>query len=127
MFFRLATDAVLLLHFAFIVFVVLGAILALRWRWMAAVHLPAAAWGVYIEVAGRICPLTYLENYLRQEAGQSGYQESFIEHYLLNIIYPSGLTEEIRYVLAIIVCITNSAIYSWLAFGGSRRAARKNG
>lgn len=114
MLFRLAADAVLLIHLAFIVFVVLGAALAFRWRWMPVMHLPAAAWGVFIELTGRICPLTYLENDLRRQAGQAGYSESFIEHYLLNLIYPAGLNPEIQFILAGIVLVTNLALYGWL-------------
>ena len=114
MFFRLAADGVLLLHLAFILFALLGAAMAVRWRWLPLVHLPAAAWGVFVELTGRICPLTYLENFLRIKAGQSGYTGSFIEHYLLNIIYPSGLTREIQFALAATVVVVNIAIYGWL-------------
>jgi len=114
MFFRLAADGVLLLHLAFILFALLGAAMAVRWRWIPLVHLPAAAWGVFVELTGRICPLTYLENFLRIKAGQSGYTGSFIEHYLLNIIYPSGLTREIQFALAATVVVVNIAIYGWL-------------
>lgn len=114
MLFRLAADAVLLLHLAFILFAVLGGALALRWRWAPLVHLPAAAWGLFVEITGRICPLTYLENTLRIKAGQSGYAESFIEHYLLAIIYPAGLTREIQFALAGVVIAVNIAIYGWL-------------
>ena len=113
MFFRLAADAVLLFHLAFIAFVVLGAALAARWRWLIYVHLPAAAWGFFVEVTGRICPLTYAENLLRIEAGESGYADSFIEHYLLAIIYPAGLTRESQLVLAALVIAINVAIYGW--------------
>lgn len=116
MFYRLAADAVLLLHLAFIVFALLGAAIAVRWRWLILVHLPAAAWGFFVEISGRICPLTYAENYLRIKAGQSGYTESFIEHYLLAIIYPAGLTREIQFVLASVVVVVNVAIYAWLFF-----------
>lgn len=111
---RTAADAVLVLHLGFIVFAVLGAILAVRWRWLPLVHLPAAAWGVFIELTGRICPLTWLENHFRLRAGQAGYSESFIEHYLLAVIYPSGLTREVQFVLAGIVLVVNVAIYTWL-------------
>jgi Protein of Unknown function (DUF2784). len=114
MFFRLAADAVLLVHLAFILFVLLGAAIAVRWHWIPFVHLPVAAWGFFVEISGRICPLTYLENYLRIKAGQSGYTESFVEHYLLAIIYPAGLTREIQYVLAAVVIVVNIAIYGWL-------------
>lgn len=112
--FRLAADGVLLLHLAFILFALLGAAMAVRWRWIPLVHLPAAAWGVFVELTGRICPLTYLENYFRIKAGQSGCTESFIEHYLLAIIYPSGLTNEIQFALAGMVVVVNIAIYGWL-------------
>lgn len=112
MFFRFAADAVLVLHLAFIVFVVLGGILCFRWRWMPLAHLPAAGWGVFIELSGGICPLTPLENLLRLRAGQSGYPGGFIEHYLLGLIYPAGLTRDWQFVLAAIVIITNITIYA---------------
>ena len=114
MFFRLAADGVLLLHLAFILFALLGAAMAVRWRWIPLIHLPAAAWGVFVELTGRACPLTYLENYLRVKAGQSGYSKSFIEHYILDIIYPSGLTSEIQFALAGVVVVVNIAIYGCL-------------
>lgn len=114
MLFRLAADTVLLSHLAFILFALLGAATAARWRWIPVVHLPVAAWGFFVEITGRICPLTYLENYLRIKAGQSGYTESFVEHYLLAIIYPAGLTREIQFALAAVVIVVNIAIYGWL-------------
>ena len=114
MFFRLAADFVLLLHLAFILFAVLGAAMTVWWRWIPVVHLPAATWGFFVELTGRSCPLTYLENSLRLKAGLSGYAESFIEHYLLSIIYPAGLTREIQFALAGAVIVVNAAIYGWL-------------
>jgi hypothetical protein len=122
---RVLADGVLLLHLAFIAFVLLGGILAARWRWVPMLHLPAVAWGAFVELAGRTCPLTEAENFFRQKAGQSGYAESFIEHYLLAIIYPAGLTREGQYVLAGIVVAVNTAIYAWLFLG--RRRAGKSG
>ena len=116
MHFRLAADAVLLLHLAFIVFAVFGGLLALKWRWMPLLHLPAVAWAVYVELTGGLCPLTSVENSLRLSAGQSGYAESFVEHYLLALIYPSSLTREIQWILAASVAGINLAVYSWLAF-----------
>jgi len=116
MLFQFAADAVLLLHLAFILFVLLGAAITAWWRWMPIVHLPAAAWGIFVEVTGRTCPLTYLENYFRIQAGQSGYGESFIEHYLLAIIYPAGLTRGVQFALAGAVVIVNVAIYGWLLY-----------
>jgi cytochrome c biogenesis protein CcdA len=114
MLFRLAADFTLVFHMAFIVFGLLGGILTLWRRWIPYIHLPTAAWGVFIEVVDGVCPLTNLENYFRIKAGQSGYQEGFIEHYLLSIIYPSGLTQEIQFALAGIVIVLNVIIYAWL-------------
>jgi len=113
MYFRFAADGVLLLHLSFILFSLFGGALAARWRWMPLVHLPVAAWAFFVELTGRICPLTYLENDLRVRAGQSGYTESFVEHYLLDVIYPSGLTREVQFVLAATVVVVNIAIYVW--------------
>ncbi|MHB8494780.1 MAG: DUF2784 domain-containing protein [Casimicrobiaceae bacterium] len=121
MLFRIAADAVLVLHLAFIVFALFGAILAARWRWLPLVHLPAAAWGFFIEISGRVCPLTDLENGLRLRAGQAGYRGGFIEHYLLSVIYPSGLTRDVQFALAGVVLVVNAAIYTWLLWGGSIR------
>ena len=118
---RLAADAVLLLHLGFILFVLLGGLLALRWRWAPMLHLPAAAWGVYVELSGGLCPLTPLENRLRSAAGEAGYTGGFIEHYLLALIYPAGLTHEIQYVLAAIVVGVNGLAYAWVWRGRRRR------
>lgn len=118
---RLAADAVLVLHLIFIVFALLGALLAYRWRWIVALHLPAAAWAVWIEWSGGICPLTHLENAWRARAGQQGYRASFVEHHLLGVIYPDGLTREVQFVLAAVVLLVNFAIYGLLW----RRARRK--
>lgn len=114
MFYRVGAETVLLVHFAFIAFVLFGGLLALRWRWVVVVHLPAAAWGFLIEMTGRICPLTYAENYLRNRAGESGYSQGFIEHYLLPVIYPAGLTQHIQFILAGIVVGINVLAYGWL-------------
>jgi hypothetical protein len=116
MYFRLAADSILLLHLAFIVFVLLGGAMMIWWRWIPFAHLPAAAWGFFVELNGRVCPLTYWENYFLIKAGQSGYADSFVEHYLLDILYPSGLTREIQLALAAVVVIVNVAIYGWLYF-----------
>ena len=117
---RLAADAVLLLHLGFILFVLLGGVLAVRWRWAPLLHLPAVAWGVYIELSGGLCPLTPLENRLRIAAGDAGYAGGFIEHYLLALIYPAGLTQDVQYVLAAIVVGVNA-----LAYGGGWRRRRR--
>ena len=111
---RLAADAVLLLHLGFILFVLLGGVLAVRWRRAPLLHLPAVAWGVYIELSGGLCPLTPLENRLRIAAGDAGYAGGFIEHYLLALIYPAGLTQDVQYVLAAIVVGVNALAYGWV-------------
>lgn len=111
---RFAADAVLVLHLGFILFALLGALLALRWRWIVALHLPAAAWATWIESSGGICPLTHLENAWRQRAGQLGYRTSFVEHHLFGVIYPEGLTRELQFVLAAVVLLVNLAIYGLL-------------
>ncbi len=108
---RFLADAVVLIHAAFVVFVVLGGLLALRWPRAAWCHVPAAIWGAMIEITGWICPLTPLENRLRQAAGEAGYEGGFVEHYVLPTLYPAGLTREHQWVLAALVVIVNVAIY----------------
>ncbi|MFN4063805.1 DUF2784 family protein [Azoarcus communis] len=112
--YRFAADAVLVLHLAFILFVLAGGLPVLRWPRVAFAHLPAAAWGIHIELSGGLCPLTPLENTLRAWAGQAGYEGSFIEHYLLPVIYPDGLTRELQLALAGTVVVVNVAVYSWV-------------
>lgn len=107
---RLA-DAVLLLHAGFIAFVVAGGLLGLRWPRLLLVHLPAWLWGAYVELSGSICPLTPLENRLRAEAGQRGYEAGFIDHWLLPLIYPAGLTRELQGLLGAAVIAINLAVY----------------
>jgi uncharacterized protein DUF2784 len=107
-------DLIVAIHFAFVLFVVFGGLLVLRWPRVAYLHLPAAIWGALIEFAGWICPLTPLENRLRIQAGQTGYQGGFIENYILPVLYPSGLTRGIQLVLGAFVLILNLAIYGYL-------------
>ena len=115
MFYRLLTDLIVAFHFAFLIFVVAGGFLARRYRWLAIPHVLAAAWGVYVEaMPGVICPLTPLENRLAFRAGEAGYQGGFIEHYLVPIIYPEGLTREMQYGLAAFVVVANVAAYAWV-------------
>lgn len=111
---RVAADATLLVHLAFILFATVGAVLAIRWRWLPFIHLPAATWGAFVEISGRVCPLTHLENYYRVRAGRSGFEGSFVEHYLLGVIYPEGLTRDGQYLLAAVVLLLNIGIYGWL-------------
>ncbi|MBC7547551.1 MAG: DUF2784 domain-containing protein [Polaromonas sp.] len=114
MFYRLAADGVLVFHLAFIVFALLGGLLALRWRWVPWLQVPALVWAFFIEMSGRICPLTPLENTLRQHAGQSGFAGGFVDQYLIPLIYPEGLTRDIQWQLAGVVVAVNLAVYGWL-------------
>ena len=107
-------DSVVLLHMCFVVFVVAGGLLALRWRRMAWVHVPCAVWGAWIEFAGWICPLTPLEIWLRRRAGEAGYESGFIEHYVLPVLYPSELTRSTQLVLGIVVVVLNVVLYAWV-------------
>ena len=118
---RIAADTVVVLHAAFVLFVVLGGLLVARWPLIAWLHLPAAAWGVIIEAVGGVCPLTHVENALRERAGVAGYSEGFVAHYLLPILYPAGLTPAVQWALAAIVLALNVAIYGWLLRAGAPR------
>jgi len=112
--YRLLADLVVLLHAAFVLFVIFGGFAVLRWPRLAWIHIPTAAWGALIEMAGWICPLTPLENSLRQMGGQAAYGAGFIEHYIVPIIYPPGLTRGIQISLGIAVLVLNAAIYGWI-------------
>jgi Protein of Unknown function (DUF2784). len=114
MWYRLGADLVLLLHLAFVVFVVAGGLLVLKWPRIAWVHLPAAAWGALVEFTGWICPLTPLENTLRAMAGTAAYDSDFITHYILPLLYPAQLTRGIQLILGLVVLGVNVALYSWL-------------
>jgi hypothetical protein len=104
-------DAVLVLHLAFIAFVLGGALLALRWRRVVWIHLPAVAWAVMLELQGWVCPLTPLEDRLREAAGQSPSSGSFVERTLLPVIYPPGLCASSQKILAAGVLAANVALY----------------
>ena len=115
MFFQALADLVLVVHFGFIVFALLGALLALRWPSVLWAHAPAAVWAVAIELGGWICPLTPLENRLRSAGGAAGYPGGFIEHYLLPVIYPPGLTREVQIVLGLALFAINVLVY-WMVW-----------
>jgi len=123
---RIAADLVLAVHLGFIVFVILGGLLLLRFPKIMYLHIPAAVWGAFVEISGRICPLTTWENDLRQSAGESGYAESFVEHYLVPIIYPAGLTRDVQLTLAGIVVFANIVIYGWLLYRWNKSRARES-
>ena len=107
---RVLADAVLVAHLVFVLFVVFGGFLALRWR-TPALHVPAALWGFLVELTGGVCPLTPLENSLRRAAGAEGYSGGFIEHYLVPLIYPAGLSRSVQLVLAGAVIGVNLVVY----------------
>ena len=119
---RIAADILVVLHLGFIAFVGLGAFLCLRWKRVAWVHVPAACWGAAIELRRGVCPLTPLEQHLRVAAGDAGYSGGFIEHYLIPIIYPSGLDAFFQYTLGALVVMVNLAIYGFVLLRQLRHA-----
>ena len=113
-------DAVLVVHALFVAWVVLGALAVWRWPRLAWLHLPALAWGVWIEVSGGLCPLTPLEVSLRREAGEAGYSGGFLDHYLGAILYPAGLTRQAQWLGAGVLALINVVVYGLMI----RRARR---
>ena len=111
---RLLADGLVLIHGLWLVFVVGGALLAIRWPRVAWVHIPAVVWGVLIELQGWVCPLTPLENELRRMGGQAGYAGGFIERYVTGFVYPAGLTREIQIALGVALLVLNVALYAWV-------------
>jgi Protein of Unknown function (DUF2784) len=114
MFVRVAADAVVLLHFAFILFVLFGGLAVLRWKWIAWLHVPAFVWGAAVEFFGLMCPLTPLEGHLREAAGEQAYAGGFVEHYVMPVMYPAGLTPTIQLWLGLIVVLVNVAAYAFV-------------
>ena len=111
MLYQALADLVVLIHSLFILFALLGGLLALRWHWMPWAHLPAACWGTFVEIFGWFCPLTPLENSLRRAGGATGYSVGFIERYLLPMIYPAELTRESQVILGCVVIVFNVVVY----------------
>lgn len=114
MIYRIAADLVVLIHFVFIVFVVAGGFLVIRWQKVSLLHIPAVVWGVLIEFTGWICPLTPFENTLRWTGGEAGFSGGFIEKYIVSLIYPDELTRGIQILLGLTVIIINVSIYGYL-------------
>lgn len=123
MIYDLLADALLLVHLGFVVFVVTGALAAFRWPKTAWLHLPALAWGVWIELTGGVCPLTPLENHLRRLGGGGGYEGDFLWHYLGPVLYPAGLTRNTQLVLGLLALAWNVLLYTLLLF--RRRRLRR--
>jgi hypothetical protein len=111
---RILADLLVVLHLAFAAFVVCGGLLTWKWRWAIFVHVPALAWGFWVETSGQICPLTPLENRFRHLAGQVGYQGGFLDHYLVPILYPPGLTRTDQWGLAVLLLVINLTAYGVL-------------
>ena len=120
MLYVLLADLALLLHLAFILFAIAGGLIILRYPRWAWLHLPAVAWGGAVEFCGWFCPLTDLENYWRHLAGGSGYDRSFIDHYLTPLIYPDGLTRNVQILLGLFVLTINLLVYGWLLYRKQR-------
>ncbi|EQD67651.1 conserved hypothetical protein, membrane [mine drainage metagenome] len=127
MIWRILADGLVVVHLAFVGFVILGGFLAWKWRRAAFAHIPALAWGLWVEVSGQICPLTALEQHLRHLAGQAGYRGGFLRHYLLPILYPHGLTRPSQWALAGLLLAINAIAYGRLwALREHRLASARN-
>ena len=112
MLYRLLADFVVVIHLAFILFVVLGGLFAIRWQRVIWMHIPAVLWGAIIEFAGWICPLTPLENWFRVKGQTAGYKIGFIEQYILPLIYPVNITRNTQFILGLFVLVVNLGIYA---------------
>jgi hypothetical protein len=113
--YRVGAEILVIVHLAFVIFVVFGALLVLYRRWIALLHVPMALWGAATELLGIVCPLTPLEQRLWRLAGEAGYENGFIEHYLLPVLYPAGLTRSVQIGLGVATLLVNVALYAWLA------------
>lgn len=109
--YRIAATTVAILHGAFILFVILGGLAVLRWPRLVWLHVPAAIWGAAIELAGWYCPLTSVENYFLRRAGQAGYTDGFVAHYIFAVIYPAGLTRGMEVAIGVFVVAVNLSVY----------------
>ena len=116
MLYRALADAVLVAHFAFVLFAVLGGLLALRWRRAVWLHVPALAWGVLVQLANWECPLTPLENYFRRMGGEAGYAGGFVEHYVSAILYPEQISPAFRFVSGLFLLVINLVAYSFIIY-----------
>jgi hypothetical protein len=124
MIYRITADGILLLHLAFTLFAVLGGLLVLRRPSLLWIHLTAVLWGVVVEWANWICPLTPLENFLRKKGGEAGYAGGFIDHYVARFLYPENLTIELRYLLGLALIAANLIIYGYVFLARRRKKSR---
>jgi hypothetical protein len=114
--YRVFAELIVLVHLAFVFFAVLGGLLVLRWKRCAWLHVPAVLWAALIEFAGWVCPLTPLENWLRERGGVIAYRSGFVEHYILPLLYPAVLTRRLQIVLGLFVLGINLGIYGWVVY-----------
>jgi hypothetical protein len=112
--YRILADIIVLIHLLFIIFVVFGGFLAFYKKWFVWVHIPAAVWGALVELTGWFCPLTPLENRFRISGGAVGYEGSFVEQYIIPLIYPENLTRNTQIAMGISVIVINAVIYFFL-------------
>ena len=112
--YELAADLILIVHFIFIIFVVFGALLFFVVKKIVFIHIPAFIWGSYIELTHSICPLTYLENWFLHKANLTTYSESFIQNYLVSIVYPTNLSKDLQIYLGIAIIVVNMIIYGFI-------------
>ena len=112
--YELAADLTLIVHFAFIIFVVFGGMLFFISTKIIYVHVPSLIWGIYIELTHSVCPLTYLENWFLQKANLTTYTEGFIQNYLVPIVYPKNLTDNLQIYLAIVLIVANMIMYGFI-------------
>jgi hypothetical protein len=112
--FELLSGLTVIVHLLFVLFVVAGGLLVIRWRWLMLLHITAVIWAAAVELFGWVCPLTPLENWFRQKAGQNPYEADFIGRLIFPVLYPTGLTREVQIVLGLFVVIVNVALYAWL-------------
>jgi hypothetical protein len=126
MLYQALADLVLIIHLAFVIFVVLGGFLVLTRRWLAWVHVPAFLWGAIVEFTGWICPLTPLENWLRQKGGGLVYRTDFVAHYLLPVLYPAILTRGLQIFLGLLVVSVNLGLYGWILWRAPKQVRRNS-
>ena len=118
---RFLADVVVVFHVLFIAFAICGGVFVLRWRRVMWLHLPTVAWAVLVEVMSWPCPLTPLENHFRRRGGEAGYPESFVEHYIMPVLYPEGLTDRIQLLIGAFVFAVNVAVYAVVVARWRRR------
>jgi len=123
---RVAADVLVALHMAFVIFVAAGGLLVIRWPALAWLHVPAVAWGAYAELTATVCPLTPLENVLRRAAGDAGYEGSFIDRYVMPVLYPSGLTPLDQQAIGVAVIAINVVAYAIVLRNVHRRQRGPN-